>query len=424
MIAWHIVRTVLLIIALAFTLFVASNCTMLTLNYASLETDNKPDAKPEIMAATLDEWQAQIEPTRAAFVDHVYGPWPTGLPVSFGEPRIVDPDYLGRGVLEEVKITVGEGPGARSFHMGVAYPASTNATAAPIVIGQTFSSNCATFNGAPLTAPDGGLCDGPPNVPGIFTYILGEFIAVAPVDQYLERGYAFASFYSSEFVPDRKEEGRAVLAGLTGGDAVPTSALAAWAYAFSAAIDYFDEDDRIDPERTAVYGHSRFGKVALVAGAWDNRIEAVLAHQSGFGGASLSRSTVGEGLKRIFRSYPHWFDPAYGEYAGRLKELPVDQHQLLALIAPTPVLLGNGRRDVWSDPNSSYRAAEAADRIYELYGVRGLDQDGLRDFNPNAELAFHMRAGAHGVQQEDIDAFLDFMDGAFGRSSLQTATVD
>ncbi|MEL6664290.1 MAG: alpha/beta hydrolase, partial [Pseudomonadota bacterium] len=98
---------------------------------------------------------------------------------------------------------------------------------------------------------------------------------------------------------------------------------------------------------------------------------------SGFGGAALSRSTVGEGIERVVDTYPHWFAPEFEALSKDPEALPVDQHQLLALLAPTPVFLGNGRRDVWSDPNSTYRAAESASRIYQLYGRRGLSQQGL-----------------------------------------------
>jgi hypothetical protein len=100
-------------------------------------------------------------------------------------------------------------------------------------------------------------------------------------------------------------------------------------------------------------------------------------------------------------------------YAENPGALPIDQHQLLALIAPRPVFLGNGRRDVWSDPTSTYEAAVLADKIYELYGVDGLNQRGLCDFNPDGEIAYHMRRGVHGITPGDIDAYIAFLDAHF-----------
>jgi (4-O-methyl)-D-glucuronate---lignin esterase len=98
--------------------------------------------------------------------------------------------------------------------------------------------------------------------------------------------------------------------------------------------------------------------------------------------------------------------------------LTLDQHFLLALSAPKPIFLGNGRRDVWSDPNSSFLLAQAADRIYEASGVEGLpDGMGMRDFTPGAEISYWLRVGGHSVVSEDIDAFAAFMQAHFGAHS-------
>ena len=355
---------------------------------------------------------------QAQFEDIVYGPWPAGLPAEIVSRRIVVEDYLGgRGKLEEVIIKLGNGEDAPHFLLGLATPNSPNA---PLIISQTFSSTCAVFMEPQLNKSDGTPC-GKVSVPGIVENIFGPYIATAPVDQYLDAGYAYASYFAGDVVPDRSRAAPAALARLNDGAATPTSAITAWAYAYSAVIDVLENDPGIDAGRIAVLGHSRHGKAALVAGAFEPRISAVLAHQSGYGGAASSRATVGEGINKMVNGarvlpllpklpgYPHWFAPEFQTYTDRLDELPVDQHQLIALNAPTPVFLGNGRRDVWSDPNSTYRMAEAADTVYELYGLTGLDQAGMDSFNPAAEIAFFMRRGGHGVHQSDIDAFLAFL---------------
>lgn len=431
---WSIVKRAPLIIALALLGFVMSSCTMLGLNYASLETDNKPAAIPTIEAATFQEWSQGADALKRAFETHVYGPWPEGLPVSIGQTRRIEGALGALGVLEETPITIGTGEGARTFHLAVAYPALAVERTVPVIVGQTFSSSCSVFPGAALTRPDGELCDGDPmggSIGVVARYIFGEFIAEAPIEQYFREGFAYASFYASEFVPDSAELAPAILAGLKDADgAGPTSALMAWAYAFSAAVEYLEQDTRIDKDGVAVFGHSRHGKAALVAGVWDRRIDAVIAHQSGYGGAASSRSTAGEGIRRMtlgarltplgpeLQGYPHWFDPAFASYAGRLDELPVDQHQLLALLAPTPVFLGNGRRDVWSDPNSTFRMAQAADRVYELTGVEGLSQAGMTGYNPAADIAYFLRPGGHGTDQRDISAILSFMKAHFGEPAF------
>ena len=167
-------------------------------------------------------------------------------------------------------------------------------------------------------------------------------------------------------------------------------------------------------------GHSRHAKSALVAGAYDPEIEVVIAHQAGTGGSALSRFKKGESVKSITKDYPHWFDPAYRRFdADGPFTTPVDMHVLIALNAPRHVLLGNGRRDVWSDPNGTWRAAIGADASFEAAGTQGLDQDGMRDRNLSASLSFYMRDGGHGIVQEDWDTFLTYMDNAFGRTAAE-----
>ena len=407
---WFLARLPLLILIFIVAL-VMSNCTMLGMNYTSLETANKPAPSPSLdLPAITEPGNPAREALKQRFEAVLYGPWPAGMPVRFGDWQMIDPDYLnGRGTLEEVAITIGRGEGARTFYLVTAFP--DVAGPVPVVISQTFADTCSVFPDEPVRDADGNICDGGmmEGFPGwAATQIFGTYIALAPVERYFDAGLAYASFYASDFIPDRRKEAPQAMAAL-GGPVNPTSALMAWAYSFSAAVDVLDADPRIDPHGIAVMGHSRHAKSALMAAVWDRRIAAVVAHQSGFAGASLSRSKTGERLDRMARSYPHWLAPEVQGWLDRLDEIPVDQHELLALVAPIPVLLGNGRRDVWSDPNSSYRAAETASAAYEVTGHEGLNGQGIRDFDPSAGIAWWLRPGGHSVVSEDIDAFTAFL---------------
>ena len=285
------------------------------------------------------------------------------------------------------------------------------AIAAPLVISQTFSSNCAVFPDEPVMSADGDPCTARDRgAVGTFLaeQLFGEYIAEAPVGLYFDAGFVYSSFHAGDFIPDSVERGPQAMAEL-GGDILPTSTLMAWAYAFSAAMDALEEDPRVDTRHTSVMGHSRHGKSALLATIWDPRIEAVIAHQTGFAGASLSRSPTGETLARMAKSYPHWLAPGAQAYAANPSLLPYDQHLMLALIAPRRMLLGNARRDVWSDPNSSYRAAEAASAMWDAFGGRGLPEGGMRTFNPSAGIVWWLRAGGHSVVDDDIEAFIEFL---------------
>ena len=411
------------ILAAVILLVMLTNCTMLGLNYASLDVDNKPDARPQIEATTLAEWESGRNALIETFEDIVYGPWPDGQAVALVSRAMIDEGFAGgRGTLEELLIEVGSGDGARRFHVALALPDSD--TPMPLIISQTFSSNCGAFPGAKLTAPGGGDCADYETVPGFVEAIFGEFIALVPIDQYFDRGYGYATWQAGEFIPDRPGDAQTAMNAMVGdGVTAPTGTLAGWGYGFSAIIDALESDPSIDTDAIAVMGHSRHAKSAMVAAVYDRRIAAVVSHQSGFGGAASSRSDTGETVERMvegaralgvlrMEGYPHWFAPEFADYASHTEDLPINQHQFIALVAPTPMLLGNGRRDVWSDPNSTYRMAEAADPVYELYGTDGLDQDGMQDFNAEATLSYFLRPGGHSITQRDIDAFLDFLDAA------------
>ena len=421
---WFLVRLPLILLIFV-TALVMSSCTMLGLNYASLETANKPVPKPQINVAAMlgdDAYRGQM---MERFEAVLYGPWPEGLPVSWGESRLVDASLFGgKGRLEEIPVTIGQGDGASLFHLVVATPAAPGPH--PVIISQTFSSNCAAFPAYPVPAADDTICDGS-EMEGAFgfvaTQIFGTYIAKVPLERFMDAGIAYASFYGSDFVPDRRAEARDVMANL-GGPVAPTSTLMAWAYAYSAASQILETRADIDPDGTVLLGHSRFGKAALLAGVWDNRIDGVIAHQAGFAGASLSRSQTAEGLKRMGESYPRGLAPQARDWFDRVDELPVDQHQLLGLLAPTPVLLGNGRRDVWSDPNSSFRAAQAASSLYEAAGITGLPDGGMKqDFDPDAGIAWWLRPGGHSVVSEDIDTFIAFVQAHFSDAGINQSAV-
>ena len=407
---FRVLKWIGLTLAAGVTLVAASSCTMLGLNYASLDTGNKPAPVPALDVPRLMTPEGRAEAMKM-LEDTLYGPWPQGLPVSISDWRIINPDYLeGRGTLEELDITIGQGDGARTFQLVAAFPA--NALANPLVLSQTFSSNCATFPGEEVMSEDGDPCtarDFGPIASAIVSTLFGEYIAEAPVGLYFDSGFVYASFHAGDFIPDSTQRAPGALAGL-GADVNPTSTLMAGAFAFSAAIDVLEDDPRVDTRHTSIMGHSRHGKAALLAAIWDPRIEAVIAHQSGFAGSSLSRSGTGETLERMAETYPHWLAPGAQKYAKNPQLLPFDQHLVLALIAPRRLFLGNARRDVWSDPNSSFRAAQAASAMWEALGVPGLNKDGMRTFDPHDGIVWWLRAGGHSVVDDDIEAFITFLN--------------
>ena len=200
--------------------------------------------------------------------------------------------------------------------------------------------------------------------------------AYAPVATIVKAGYAFASFAVGDIAPDNGSTYRSKMINLfhPAGQALPDNAgraISAWAWGASRAMDYLATDPDIDPTKVAVIGHSRGGKAALWAGAQDTRFAAVIANDAGSTGTKLARRGDGgvgaETVAGINSSFPYWFPQTYRAFNNRVTALPVDQHELLALIAPRRVVVGSAVNDANADPEGEFLAYVAATPVYALY---------------------------------------------------------
>ncbi|HYE46965.1 MAG TPA: hypothetical protein VEA44_14475 [Caulobacter sp.] len=382
-----------------------------------------PAATPPVLAAfrgdppvaTAADWTERRAPLlRAAFLDGIYGHPPAlGAPTVEARERLTLED-VGEAVVEQWTVRLGDAAANRRFHMIVASP--RGAARAPLIIMELFCGIRSAVPGRPETVfEDKSVLPAPcrsHTLDPVITLILGKRISGPSIAEVTGAGYAVAMYYAGEIVPDDLDLGPPALAALQPG--VPADrragALAVWAGLYSSAYDALVPDPRFDPARVAIWGHSRHGKAALLAAALDPRFAAVISHQSGRGGASLNRSPTGETIRQITDDYGFWFSPAYARSAGGYS-LDFDQHQLIALIAPRPVLLGSGLTDAWSDPAGAFRAAEGATPAYRLLGSNGLTATRLKkDFRPGDGLAWWTRGGGHGITTADWKAFLQFLD--------------
>ena len=242
-----------------------------------------------------------------------------------------------------------------------------------------------------------------------------------PAEEIVARGYAAAVFRNADVDEDKDDGFRDGVHGLLdsphqegeerAADAWGT--IAAWAWGASRAMDYLETDGDIDAKRVAVVGHSRGGKAALWAGASDRRFALTVSNNSGSSGAALARGKSGERIADINKGFPHWFARRYKYFGGREDELPVDQHQLLALLAPRLAYIASSQDDAWADPHSEFLAGIAASPVYKLLGRTGLEAQMMpRVSEPlySGSIGYHVRPGGHGLNVYDWARFMDFAD--------------
>jgi pimeloyl-ACP methyl ester carboxylesterase len=240
-----------------------------------------------------------------------------------------------------------------------------------------------------------------------------------PVEQIIARGYAAAVFQTTDVDLDKNgDEARAkgvrgalISPGKPNEDAWAT--LAAWAWGASRVMDYLQTDSDIDASHVAVVGHSRGGKTALWAGAQDQRFALVISNDSGCGGAALSKRIFGETVALIDKSFPYWFCGNFHQFDNREDQLPFDQHELLALIAPRALAVASADEDFWADQRGEFLSLAAASPVYALYGFSRIEPNEMPPLQSpltRGPLSCHIRPGGHGLTLYDWQSYLDFAD--------------
>jgi hypothetical protein len=388
------------------------------------------DGKP---VATKADWFAKRRPELKALFEHyMYGKAPA-VPdhVTATVDRHDSGHFGGKATTDEVTIQFGP-PGTPPIHLLLVVP-NRRQGGAPAFVALNFCGNHAVLNDPAIAVPAIWM---PEHCKGCVDHRAteagrGAQAPVWSVEYAIDRGYAVATFYDGDIDPDKNDPTDGVQPHFRRPNESRTEdewgTIRAWAWGLSRVVDYLLTRSDIDPHRICATGHSRLGKTALVAAAFDERIALVAPHQSGTGGCALSRDNDQETVERINRVFPHWFDGVFKNFAHREDRLPIDQHLLMCLVAPRPIFDTEGLQDKWSNPGNAFRSLKAADKVYKFLGARGMVGTGViqaeQPINgPNfGDLIQYRRNTRHELNKDYWRVIFDFADAYFAGQRAASA---
>ena len=378
---------------------------------------------------TREGWQTKRAPElRRLFQHYEYGMLPAPVKVEAKVTREDKTALGGKATLREITLRLANPEGAE-IHLLLVTPNDAKKRA-PVFLGLNFNGNHALLADPLIAVPPKWK-----SMKGLTVeQSRGSEIDAWALDQSIARGYAVATFWNGDVVPDDKEAAEDALrkfrpSGHEERGPSDTATIAAWAWCLHRAVDYLVTDPALDAKRIAVVGHSRNGKTALFAAAFDERIALAVPSQAGCGGTAPCRvsaelSAIGsngrsivETVQRINTSFPHWFCGNFKAFNEQPARLPFDQHELIALCAPRPVLLSCAAEDLWANPAGQFEMLRAADPVYKLVAGDGLGAAQAPDMSKllPSRLGYYIRPGKHSMTREDWAVWLDYADKWMGR---------
>lgn len=372
------------------------------------------------VASPLD-WSDHRKPElRELFQHYMYGRLPATPERVVGKTLFEDANaFGGKATLREIELTFGP-PEWPKIYLLIAAP---HGGPAPCFVGTNFGGNHMRVADPRVRLPDLWV---PERFPGVVDNLAtdagrgkqGEGWDIWPLEDAVRRGYAVATFYCGDVQPDRTGVREGMMATVPEAESArddATGAIMWWAWGIHRAVDYLASDPAIVAQRIAVVGHSRLGKTALLAGAFDERIALVVANQAGCGGSGPSRhhDERAETVAIITKNFPHWFGKNFTKFSDDPSRLPFDQNCLVALCAPRPVLFTAAADDVWANPSGQFEVLRAALPAYGMLGVEGLGAAQMPkpgDALIESRLGYWIRPGEHAFTAADWSTYMDFAD--------------
>ncbi|MGL4594123.1 MAG: acetylxylan esterase [Thermoguttaceae bacterium] len=387
---------------------------------------------------TADQWILERRPELLAlFAENMFGR--TTLPRGENELfkitfRHIDTESVfgGKGIRHQYQIQCYQGNAPTStdptINVLIYTPVLAAGEKVPAFLGLNFAGNHAISSdsgihlGQVWKRPNGSKTSELVLVPATDAE-RGENAHRWPVEKILEKGFGLVTAYYGDIEPDFDggfRHGVRRFLYNEGESPKPNdgNAIATWSWGLGTILDLLTAEQKtinIDPEHVAVFGHSRLGKTALWAGAIEPRFALTISNNSGCGGAALSRREIGETVWRINTVFPHWFCGNFKKFNEAINSCPIDQHELIALIAPRPVYIASAEEDKWADPKGEFLAGLYASPIYQLLGQPGIgnmkeipDVDVFANPLSDRSIAYHIRSGKHDVFEIDWEQYIEF----------------
>ncbi|MFT4734249.1 MAG: hypothetical protein ACI9K1_001205 [Arcticibacterium sp.] len=348
------------------------------------------------------------------YTEQVFGKVPDGIPEEF-EIEILEEDHSamgGRAIRRQIALVFQE-----NIKVNILFYLPKEVPSPPLFIGYNFKGNHTTINDPNIIVSDTWLKLNPDKNIEISR---GTRNNRWPLEKVISQGFGIATIYYEDVDPDINDFSDGVHALFYKSDQNRPKdnewgSLAGWAWGMSRVIDYVKTDKLLRNSKILAFGHSRLGKATLWAAALDDRIDLVVSNDSGCGGAAISRRKFGETVSIINTSFPHWFNTNFKQYNDKEENLPIDQHMLIALMAPRPVYIASAADDQWADPYGEYLSAYHASPVYELYGKEGFTSSVHPQTNHPVQntIGYHMRTGRHDVTDYDWEQYMKFAKSHF-----------
>ena len=261
-----------------------------------------------------------------------------------------------------------------------------------------------------ITLPEG---DGPfPAVIGI-----GRGNGSLPADIFSSRNIAQIAYNFGQVMAHTQTRGEEPINRLYP-DLVHMGAYSAWSWGVSRLIDGLElvqDELPIDLRHLAITGCSFAGKMALFAGAFDERIALTIAQEPGGGGAAAWRfsETMGN-VEKLGATSHAWFMESMFQFSGgNVSKLPMDHHELMAMVAPRALLILGNTDYQWLAEESGYVSSRAAEKVWQTLGIPERFGCSIVGGHPHCRLP--------DSQKPEVEAFVDKF--LLGKSGTKTEVM-